>query len=47
MALKSAVEAPLWDDCYAQTGNEVQIESDWDLVVQPAPDYEVDQRVNW
>jgi hypothetical protein len=20
---------------------------DWDLAAQPAPDYEVDQRVNW
>jgi hypothetical protein len=24
-----------------------QIEPDWDLATQLAPDYEVDQRVNW
>jgi len=38
---------PLWDDCDAQAGEEAQIEPDWDLAAQPAPDYEVDQRVNW
>ena len=38
---------PLWDDCDAQVGKGVQIEPDWDLAAQPAPDYEVDQRVNW
>jgi hypothetical protein len=21
--------------------------ADWDLAAQPAPDYEVDQRINW
>ena len=25
----------------------VHIEPDWDLAAQPAPDYEVDQRVSW
>ncbi len=25
----------------------VHIEPDWDLAAQPAPDFEVDQRVNW
>jgi hypothetical protein len=25
----------------------VHIEPDWDLAEQPAPDYEVDQRINW
>jgi hypothetical protein len=25
----------------------VQIEPDWDLAAQPAPDFEVDQRINW
>ena len=31
---------PLWDDCDAQVGDGVQIEPDWDLAAQPAPDYE-------
>ena len=38
---------PLWDDCDAQTDEGVHIEPDWDLAAQPAPDFEVDQRVNW
>ena len=39
---------PLWDDCSdAQTDEGVHIEPDWNLAAQPAPDYEVDQRVNW
>jgi hypothetical protein len=42
---------PLWDDCDAQVDDgeqiEPQIEPDWDLAAQPAPDDEVDQRVNW
>lgn len=25
----------------------VEVEPDWHLAAQPAPDYEVDQRVNW
>lgn len=25
----------------------VQIDPDWDLAAQPAPDYEVNQRTNW
>ena len=37
----------LWRDCDAQVGDGVQFEPDWDLAVQPALDYEVDQRVNW
>jgi hypothetical protein len=28
-------------------GNSVQIEPDWNLAAQAAPDYEVDQRINW
>jgi hypothetical protein len=24
-----------------------QIEPDWDLAAPPAPDFDVDQRVNW
>ena len=40
---------PLWDDCGdAQTDEGAQIEpADWDLAAQPAPDFEVDQRINW
>ena len=41
---------PLWDDCDAQMGEGAGGEpdlTDWDGAVQPAPDYEVDQRVNW
>ena len=38
---------PLWDNCDAQVGDGVQIERAWHLAAQPAPDYEVDQRVNW
>ena len=39
---------PLRDDCDAQMDDGAQIEPvDWDLAAQPAPDYEVDQRINW
>jgi hypothetical protein len=38
---------PLWDECDALVGEETQIEPDWDMQAQPAPDYEVDQRINW
>ena len=38
---------PLWDDCDAQMDDGVHIEADWDLAAQPAPDFEVDQRINW
>ena len=38
---------PLWDDCDAQTDEGVHIEPDWDLAAQPAPDFDVDQRVSW
>ena len=38
---------PLWEDCDAQMGEDTQVEPDWDLARQPAPDYEVDQRVTW
>jgi len=38
---------PLWDECDAQMGDEMPSEPDWDMAAQPAPDYEVDQRVNW
>jgi hypothetical protein len=38
---------PLWEDCEAQMDDGVQTEPDWDMAAQPAPDYEVDQRINW
>jgi hypothetical protein len=38
---------PLWDDGDAQIGEGVAVEPDWDLAAQPAPDHEVDQRINW
>ena len=38
---------PLWEDCDAQVGEAAQVDPDWDLAAQPAPDYEVDQRVTW
>jgi hypothetical protein len=38
---------PMWEYCDAQVGEGAQVEPDWDLVGQPAPDYEVYQRVNW
>ena len=34
--------------CDAQMGDGAQIEpADWDLTAQPAPDFVVDQRINW
>ena len=38
---------PLWDECDAQMSDEMPSEPDWDMAAQPAPDYEIDQRVNW
>lgn len=38
---------PLWDSCDMQIGEGVAAEPDWDLAAQPAPDFAVDQRVNW
>ena len=39
---------PSWGDCSdAVTDEEVHIEPDWNLAAQPAPDYEVDQRISW
>ena len=37
---------PLWEDFDAQLGEGTQLEPHWDLAAPPAPDYEVDQRVN-
>ena len=36
---------PLWNDCDAQVDDGAQIEPDRDLAAQPAPDFDVDQRV--
>ncbi len=43
---------PLWDECSnAQTDDKVHSEpdwaTDWDGAVQPAPDFEVNQRSSW
>ena len=38
---------PLWDDCDAPVGEGVDVQPGWDMAVQAAPDYEVDQRTNW
>ena len=38
---------PLWEDGDAQVGEGTQIEPDWDMAAQPAPEFDVDQRVNW
>jgi hypothetical protein len=38
---------PLWDACDAQSDDRAHIEPDCDLAAQAAPDYEVDQRINW
>ena len=46
--ISSARGPPLWEDCDAQMDDGAQIEpADWDLAAQPAPDFEVDQRINW
>ena len=38
---------PLWDDGDAQAGEAVEPAPGWDDTAQPAPDFEVDQRVSW
>ena len=45
--IASARGPPLWDDFDAQKDDGVQVEPNWGMAAQPAPDYEVDQRVNW
>ena len=37
----------MWEGFDAQMGEGAQVDADWDLVGQPAPDYELDQRINW
>ena len=39
--------APVQQPAPAPVDDGAQGEPDWDLAAQPAPDYEVDQRVNW
>ena len=38
---------PLWDGAEAQAGEGVEPAPDWDEAAQPAPDFEVDQRISW
>lgn len=38
---------PLWESCDAPVDDGVQGEPEWDLVAQPAQDYDVGQSVNW
>lgn len=50
--IASARGPPLWEDCGdAQMDDGAQVEpdwgADWDGTAQPAPDFDVDQRVNW
>jgi hypothetical protein len=37
----------LWDACDAQTCAGVEVASDWVDTAQPAPEFEVDQSINW
>lgn len=37
---------PLWEGCDAQAAEGVEAAPDWDEAAQPAPDFEVDQRVS-
>ena len=47
-AISPARGPPLWDDGDAPVDDGAQIEpADWDLLAQPAPDFEVDQRISW
>ncbi len=38
---------PLWEDCGAPVGKGVEVEPDWDVSAQIAPDYQFDQRIAW
>ena len=37
---------PLWEDCGAPVGEGVEVEPDWDISAQIAPDYQADQRIS-
>lgn len=45
--ISSAHEPSLWQGCDAQLDDAARCKLDWDLAAQPAPDYELDQRINW
>jgi hypothetical protein len=45
--IASARGPPLWDELDAQSGEGSQVEPDWDAAAQPAPDFELDQRISW
>ena len=48
--IKPARGPPLWEACDAQVGDGVEgadVEPNWEEAAQPAPDFEVDQRVSW
>ena len=38
---------PLWDGCDVPMGDGGEVEPYWGEAAQPAPDFEVDQRVSW
>jgi len=38
---------PLWDACDAKTCAGVDVKPHWDDTAQPAPDFEVYQRISW
>ena len=46
-AIAPARGPPLWDDSDAQMDDGVEVEPDWDLAAQPAPDFDADQCINW
>jgi hypothetical protein len=45
--ISPACGPPLWEQCDVQISDEMPGGPDWDLAAQSAPDYEVDQGVNW
>ena len=38
---------PLWGACDVQMNDAVDVGPDWDDAAQPAPEFEVDQRISW
>ena len=51
MAVPPARGPPLWDVCDAPNGDGVDVVPEWETdaqwAAQPAPHYQVDQRVSW
>jgi hypothetical protein len=49
--ISPALRPPLWEDCDAHVAEgiapEPDLAPDWDMAAQPAPDFEVDQRISW